>query len=118
MKCERVCKTPILPPLLSVNRQVRADTLPIFYGGNCFKILGTHRVGDEAPQWIRRMGETSRGLLKRVRLATFSVESAVNVMEMYGLEQERSEYPARLLRKLQLMEGFGSGLRWVTFTAL
>ena len=63
-KCRWICKPESQPAITRVSRQIRAETLPIFYAGNdCILHIGhtldseVHSVGRRIVRWLRKVSK-------------------------------------------------------------
>lgn len=76
------------PALLAVNRQMRSETLPVWYSENVFQINGS----SPSVKFLRSLGSERLQLLKTLRISTG--------------EQLRMDYAEERIR--QLIRAFGS----------
>lgn len=94
---------PAAPPALTqVSRQVRAETLPMFYGGDhVFFVSAVRRADglDEVREWLEAMGGDNVALAREVRVALPK-----------GVEPERVKRVEGTLRELS--GGLGEGGKW------
>ena len=58
------------PALTKVSKEVRNDTLPIFYGSHCFMFTLFDRNTESASifKWVRNIGKDSAALLREVKI--------------------------------------------------
>ncbi|KAK4547333.1 hypothetical protein LTR36_000989 [Oleoguttula mirabilis] len=112
--CSQICATQ-QPAIAKVNRKLRNEALPIFYGGNKFMIRCVYKWKDPAPVWLRVLSQKSRDMIEHVEIETRDIASAVCMMATLGYQLSQ-----RLPRKqyLAVMSGMTSDTMWMTFTAI
>ncbi|KAK3114192.1 hypothetical protein LTR53_007734 [Teratosphaeriaceae sp. CCFEE 6253] len=103
------------PALALVNRTLRSEILPIYYGENRFMIRGEYDWDTKAPAWLRCLQPSTRDLIKRVEISTRDLSSAVCMMATLGFALSHAlpfEGKLGLLREVQDCP------LWMTFTAI
>ena len=92
----------IEPALLAINRQIRVEALPVFYGMNIFttveqvdRAYNVHKI----PSKLFQLGHERAGMIKTLRIARFTGRAGW----VYTTEQ--------LVRALHSLHYFGDGLQ-------
>ncbi|TKA66749.1 hypothetical protein B0A55_10238 [Friedmanniomyces simplex] len=80
------------PPITRASRQLRRETLALFYGGNTFELylhssenVAISRVINGATCWLTRMGEEQRGMVREMVLCTRVGMDVLRVKRPYNV---------------------------------
>lgn len=103
------------PAIARVNRKLRTEVLPVFYGENRFTIRGVYDWDKKAPAWLRALSQPSRNMIKHVKISTADITSAVCMMATMGFRLSH-----RLPGKdhIAVMSEMRDATIWMTFTAI
>ncbi|KAK3617261.1 hypothetical protein LTR56_025415 [Elasticomyces elasticus] len=87
----------IQPPITRTSKQVRADTLPMFYGTHTFYFVLRDRYQEETiiERWLSKIGRTNAGRLCKV--------FAIYTTKQDG--KDFTKYTAAAMRKLGVRSG-------------
>lgn len=74
------------PPITRICKQMRRETLGIFYGGNKFEAMlyTLNFEANDAIQWLRAIGNTNARMIKQLRPFYYGPQSTMRVLKLFG----------------------------------